>query len=161
MDLLHRGRQNVQLGDDTALFEFLYVGNAADAHACAAKELLTGDEAVNIAGEAFFITDDQPMTWFAFARLVWAEAGSTSSPGKNTVIPFWLLSALASVWEWLCWTTTLGRKPASGFTRYNIDVLRRGNNTLDIQKAKDRLGYVPRITREEGVRRAVRAYSTM
>ncbi|KAF8073946.1 3-beta hydroxysteroid dehydrogenase/isomerase family-domain-containing protein, partial [Lyophyllum atratum] len=72
---LERGQHNVQIGDNTNLIDYLYVGNAAFAHVLAADKLLDEPEAV--AGQVFFITNDYPMLQWDFNRLLWSKITGT------------------------------------------------------------------------------------
>lgn len=154
MDFLSNGQQKIQLGDDKALFEIVAVDNAAHAHVLAARALL--NPATEIAGQAFSITDGNPMTWYTFARKVWAQAGDETSVDNVRVVPFWLLLTAASVWEWVVWLVTLGRVKATEFNWSNINTLREGSCVLDISKAKKLLGYSLVISTEEGIKKATR-----
>ena len=67
------GRANVQMGDGTNLYDFVYVGNVADAHILAAKALLrvhegTPREDERVDGEAFHLTNDEPWLFWDFTR---------------------------------------------------------------------------------------------
>jgi sterol-4alpha-carboxylate 3-dehydrogenase (decarboxylating) len=59
------GRAIFQIGDDTNLFDFAYIGNTAYAHILAAEALLresdgrAPDGPLKVNGEAFFITNDE------------------------------------------------------------------------------------------------------
>ena len=172
MNFLKGGQQKMQLGDDGGLFEFAYVENAVDAIVLGVRALLReagfgrGAEVAGrdgdwegrgrVAGEAFFITDDFPETWYGFARRVWREAGDRTEPHEVWVIPFWLLVIFAQISDWVCWFFTFGLVRPGDFNGRNIEILRDGNPVLSIEKARTKLGYKPRIGREEGVRRAVR-----
>jgi sterol-4alpha-carboxylate 3-dehydrogenase (decarboxylating) len=157
MDMLDKGQQKVQLGDDKRLFEIVGVENAAYAHVLAAKALqCPRDAPQDIAGHAFFITDDNPMTWYDLARRIWAEAGDKTRAEEIKVVPFWLLLIIAYVWEWTCWFCTLGFVRATAFNSENIKILRDGNCVLNISKAERMLGYKPRLETNEGIRKAAR-----
>jgi sterol-4alpha-carboxylate 3-dehydrogenase (decarboxylating) len=67
------GRANVQMGDGTNLYDFVYVGNVADAHILAAKALLRAHERApgedeRVDGEAFHLTNDEPWLFWDFTR---------------------------------------------------------------------------------------------
>lgn len=62
--VLREKKTHFQLGDNTNLYDGIYVDNATSAHLMAAKALLR-DKASDpkVDGEAFFITDDNSMSF--------------------------------------------------------------------------------------------------
>lgn len=143
----------IQLGDNAAKHEWLYLDNAARAHVLAAKALLAGQEGVD--GEAFFVTDGAPVNFWDFSRKLWAEAGDTScsDPDSIRVIPMWLVLTLATISEWVFWILTLGTKKPS-LSAHQLRYISRGT-WWSIGKARERLGYEPLCGTDEGIRRTV------
>ncbi|KAL8678587.1 MAG: hypothetical protein Q9186_005090 [Xanthomendoza sp. 1 TL-2023] len=164
MKALSQNQTKFQLGENTNLFDFTYVGNAAHAHILAAIALLTTAEMKNIIpldheradGQAFFITNTQPVYFWDFARAVWSGAGdqtSLSYPDSIWTINEPLGLAIAGVMEWVVWAVTMGRKGPSmtkGVVRYSCMT-----RYFDTEKARRVLGYEVRWGLEEGVRRTV------
>lgn len=149
----------VQLGDNKPMHEWIYVESAAHAHVLAAKALLSAIPSLEkqVHGEAFFITDGEPVRFWDFARKLWAAAGDKNcihmDNDKLIVIPWWPLVALAILTEVLCYILTLGRKNP-GLSRHHLQYMRFGA-WWDIGKARERLGYVPLVDTDEGLRRTV------
>ena len=154
--ILQDKKTHIQLGDNTNLYDSIYVGNAALAHVTAAKALLRNDASnLKVDGEAFFITDDAPIPFWDFQRKIWAAAGDRTLLAKVYIVPAWVGMAIATVVECLFWVFTLGQKlPPKTLRR---DVLRYAftNRTFCIEKAKGRLGYKPLIDTDEGIKRGV------
>ncbi|KAG5929900.1 hypothetical protein E4U42_003961 [Claviceps africana] len=156
------GKTHIQLGDNTNIFDFSYVGNVAHAHLLAARALLSvaSDEAAGsrddqpIAGEAFFITNDSPCYFWDFARAVWKAAGHVSPPGpaEKTV---WTLSRGTSLvlGSLSAFFFGLVGKPPT-FTRVRA-VMATMTRYYNITKAKTVLKYEPLWTLQEGVDRGV------
>ncbi|KAI9720721.1 MAG: erg26, C-3 sterol dehydrogenase [Chrysothrix sp. TS-e1954] len=182
---LKDNRTNVQLGENSNLFDCTYVGNAAHAHCLAATALLGthaalsnssggkgGEKVVVVAeqgkgvdGEAFMITNGTPVPFWDFTRSVWGAyarqaAQRTQLPPVNPpvaaanawVLPISLAITLAQVAGWVYWVFGLGEPrltPSkvvySGMTRF-----------YSVDKARERLGYVPVWGLEEGIERGVR-----
>ncbi|MCJ1362149.1 erg26, C-3 sterol dehydrogenase [Acarospora aff. strigata] len=147
-----------QLGDNDNLFDFTYVGNVAHAHILAVLALLsthtlptTPLDHERVDGEAFFITNDSPVYFWDFPRMVWKVAGDGTEPKDVWVIQKDWGLAIASVLEWVFWM--LGRTPNLTRKHVRYSCMTRYYN---IDKAKRRLGYKPIVSLEEGVRRAVR-----
>ena len=154
--VLRDKKTHIQLGDNTNLFDSIYVGNAASAHIKAAKALLANDDPnLKVDGEAFFITDDASVPFWDFQRKVWAAAGDKTPLTDVYVVPAWVGMAMAALVEFFFLVFTLGQKlPPKTLRR---DVLRYAitNRTFCIDKAKERLGYKPLVNTNEGIRRGV------
>ena len=87
-DVIRRGQTHFQVGDNLNLWDFTYVDNAAYAHVLAAENLMTPVEKLqngSARGEAFFITNGQPVYFWDFARGCWAEFGHVSS--RKFILP--------------------------------------------------------------------------
>lgn len=147
-----------QLGANDNLFDFTYVGNVAHAHILAVLALLSTHtlatlplDTERVDGEAFFITNDSPVYFWDFARLVWKCAGDATEPKDVWVIQKDWGLAIAGVLEWGFWC--VGRTPNLTRKMVNYSCMTRYYN---IEKARRRLGYEPIVGLEEGVRRAVR-----
>lgn len=52
------------------------------------------DEGGKVAGETFFVTNDEPMEFWDFARLVWRLGGDRTPPEKIIAVPMWVASVV-------------------------------------------------------------------
>lgn len=155
------GATNVQLGSNTAFFDFLYSKNAALAYVLAAKALIKEASASDTvpankkaSGEAFFITDDSPMRMWDFSRKVWEAADiSFPPPEKVKVIPMWLAATIAHILEWAFWLVGSKNRPP---LKVNDVKFMQGGFRFSVEKAKERLNYRPLCDTEEGIRRTVK-----
>lgn len=157
LERLRKRQQNIQIGDNTKLFNFVYVQNAAHAHLLALKGLFPGPDVADppqVAGEAFFISDGEQIPFWDLCRKLWAAAGDRTPPGKIRVLPFWLLFVFAAVGEWSYWIFTLGRREPELRTQ-DLEYLRTGC-IFSIEKARTRLGYQVLVDQDEGIRRSVK-----
>jgi sterol-4alpha-carboxylate 3-dehydrogenase (decarboxylating) len=159
IDAYRSGKTKFQVGDNTNLFDFTYVGNVADAHILTVDVLLQTHamstaplDTEKVDGEAFFITNDQPTYFWDFSRAVWKEAGDTTPIEKVWKLNPALLLPLAALVEWIFWLLRLGvpnltqqKLSASTMTRY-----------YNIDKAKSRLGYRPKVSIQEAIKRSVK-----
>ena len=111
---------------------------------------------LQVAGQAFFITNGEPVYFWDFMRVIWSaldpptEEGRKRAQKKPWVIPRafgMVLGYLAETWAGL-----IGKE--AGFTRYRVgySCATRYHN---IEKARRVLGYEPEVGLEEGVRRMV------
>lgn len=118
------------------------MSNIAEAHILAMANLFQSGTA---AGEAFFITNGEPVTARDFCIAIWKEFGHTP--------PFQVKIAEGLAWwlgwslEWVAWVsgkeTPLNRGLVQDATRVRY---------MDISKAREVLGYVPRVGLPEGLR---------
>jgi sterol-4alpha-carboxylate 3-dehydrogenase (decarboxylating) len=142
----------VQFGDGKARHEWLYLESAALAHVLAAKALLDGRKGID--GEAFFVTDGEPLRFWEFARLMWRAAGNMHCNDiRVVVLPMRVILVISMLIEWLVFVCTLGKAKLE-VSRELLRYIETGC-WWDIGKARDRLRYVPVCTTEEGVRRTV------
>jgi len=132
----------------TALQDYIYVSNAADAHVLAVHNLLGPQTA---AGEAFFVTNGQPLPLRHICLAVWKEFGH--APPFELQIPenmAWVLGAVAEAGAWLTGSET-------ALSRGVVDDACR-QRYVSITKARAVLGYKPRVSLEEGIRRSCEWY---
>jgi sterol-4alpha-carboxylate 3-dehydrogenase (decarboxylating) len=146
-----------QLGDNNNLFDFTYVRNIAHAHLLAAYALLVTTQSPTapldhekVDGEAFIITNDQPVYFWDFMRAVWKAAGNDKGTDHVWVIGHDIGLVLATLAEWGTWL--VGKD-----TPFKRRIVRYSSMTryYDCSKAKRRLGYRPIFSLQEGIDRAV------
>ena len=125
-----------------------FAGNAADAFLLAAEKLLHAPEGV--AGEAFFITDGTPLPMWDFVREIARAAGQPVDPAKIRVLSRWQALVIAFVMEWVFWL----KGGVAPLDRVKVKYATM-NRYYDVSKAKERLGWQPKVEWKEGVRRAV------
>ena len=128
------------------MWDTVYVGNVAHAHALAAKNLLSTKTA---AGEVFFIQNNEPITFREFTLAVWKEFGHY--PPFEVQIPKslgYLVGLLAEWWTQISGTpTTISRGSV-----LDACAMRYASG----EKAKRILGYEAVVSLEEGLRRSCR-----
>ncbi|KAG7088702.1 hypothetical protein E1B28_012672 [Marasmius oreades] len=144
-EVLEKGQQNVQIGSNTSLVDYAYVGNVAHAHVLAADKLLTEPDTVT--GQVFFITNGTPMTHWNFARMVFKALGDDGTK-KVVVIPRSIAMVMAVIAE--IWAKITGQQTT--FTRFSIASV-TNVQWFNIEKARKILNYEPQVSLEEGVQR--------
>ena len=230
-NVYERGQTHFQIGDNTNLFDWTYVGNVAKAHLLAADklqanpvlpvdalsdslpsiELTIGSHRIptstsrplgpaltpvpnadeiahsftlpksteqrpvlrtrfdplsqtaldrettsplQVAGQAFFITNGEPLYFWDFARSIWRELGLVETRSR-IVIPKvlgWYMARAAEYWGWVS-----GREVQ--FTTYRVG-FSCTTRWYNIEKARRVLGYEPDVGVEEGIRRTVKVCSS-
>jgi len=130
------------IGDGLNLWDITYVDNVADAHVLAIENLLSSRTA---AGEAFFIQNNEPITFRDLCLAIWAQFGHV--PPFEMRIPESMAYVVGLACESVTWvmgtTTTLSR----GSVRDACAIRYASGN-----KAKEILGYEARIGIEEAIR---------
>ncbi|KAJ4499202.1 hypothetical protein C8R41DRAFT_755430 [Lentinula lateritia] len=145
------GRTNIQIGNNRNLTDWTAVANVADAHVLAADRLSTPiSPDAPVAGEIFFITNDEPWYFWDFTNGIWSRLDAWF-PGKRQkrtvrVIPRWLGMCLGVIFEFEA--CIRGRKPS--MTRFTI-TFSCATRWHNISKAKKVLGYTPRVSVEDEI----------
>lgn len=149
--LLERARNNqlVQVGAGTNLIDTTYVDNGADAHVKAADALAPGSV---VAGEAYFISDAEPVGCWQWIGELLALAGL---PPIRRRVSFPLAWGAGHLLEWKHRLLNDSREPR--MTRFLAAQLAL-DHWFDVSKAQRDFGYVPSISREEGMRRLTEAW---
>ncbi|KAF2705130.1 hypothetical protein K504DRAFT_460907 [Pleomassaria siparia CBS 279.74] len=156
---LRKGQNKFQLGDNNNLFDFTYVENVAHGHILAVQALLTSHamlptiplDTEKVDGEAFFITNGQPVYFWDFARAVWHEGGDTLPLSGVWHLQYDFAFAVGALLEWILWA--LGKTPSLTRQQVRYSTMDKYHN---IDKARKRLGYEPLVDLDEGVKRGVR-----
>lgn len=130
------------IGDGFNLWDVTHVSNVADAHVLAAENLMTSRTA---RGEAFFIQNNEPITFRDFCLAIWAHFGHI--PPFEIHIPEALAYLAGLVCELATWATRSSTTLSRGSVRDACAVRYACGD-----KAKFILGYEPRIGIEEGIR---------
>ncbi|RDW76912.1 hypothetical protein BP6252_04965 [Coleophoma cylindrospora] len=153
------GRGKFQIRDGMNLFDFSYVGNTAYAHILAAKALIRESNAADpiaevskVNGEAFVVTNDKPWPFWDFTRTIGAAAGYPAKKDEIWVILATTYCSFGIVSEWTVWIIS-PRRRESVINHQMVRYLTM-TRTFDISKPKERLGYAPQVTMQEGIDRA-------
>ena len=128
-----------------ALVDVTYAGNVADA-------LLLCDRAAAPPG-IFNITNGEPVT---VRDLLIRVFRALQRNVRLVSVPYWIVSLAAGVLEKTARALHTSREPK--LLRYPIGLMRY-SQTLDINSARDRLGYAPRVSIDEGLARYALWYS--
>jgi sterol-4alpha-carboxylate 3-dehydrogenase (decarboxylating) len=150
--LLAKGRNGqlrVQIGRGVWLSDYTYVSNMTDA-VLLADEALAKDGLNSVAaGQAYFITNGEPMPFWDFIRKVAARLGFP--PIKYTA-PKWLVYAIAAVKEGIDTLKGGTLNAEDGLTRFAIRYMCT-HHYFSIEKARRDLGYNPAVSVDEGIER--------
>jgi len=153
-----KGQTKFQIGENNNLFDFTYVFNVAHGHVLGLIALLETARMMpskpldteRVDGEAFFITNGEPVYFWDFARMVWHEAGDRLPLSSVWVLSTEVASAIGTVLEWVFWA--MGKTPNLSRAQVRYSTMSKYHS---IAKARERLGYEPLVPLGEGIRRGV------
>ncbi|KAF7148542.1 hypothetical protein RHSIM_Rhsim03G0017900 [Rhododendron simsii] len=150
------GKSKFIIGDGNNMYDFTYVENVAHAHICAERALASeGTVAEKAAGEAYFITNMEPIKFWEFVSLVLEGLGYERPRIK---IPVFVVMPIARLVE----------RTYKLLAPYGMKVpqiipsrirLISCSRTFDCSKANDRLGYTPIVPFQDGLRKTIESYS--
>lgn len=143
IDRLKSGRMRI-IGDGKNIADLTYVENVVDAL------ILCVHADVSTLGKKYNITNGEAvMLWEMIKRL----CDALNLPYPTHHISHGMVDKIAWAMEHIC--HLLPEQPEPPLTRYSVGVLAR-STTLDISAAQRDLGYVPRISLDEGFEAFVR-----
>ena len=121
-----------------------YIDNAADAHVLAADALETNPAA---AGRAYFVSNGEPIPVWELIDRILAAAGL--EPVRRSISPA-AARAVGGMLEFTHWLLRIQREPR--MTRFVAGELST-SHWFNIAAARRELGYEPRVSIDEGLRR--------
>ncbi|MCG8550056.1 MAG: NAD-dependent epimerase/dehydratase family protein [Desulfobacterales bacterium] len=142
--IISRAKRLKVIGPDTDLVDTIYVDNAADAHILAAEKLSKNPD---LSGNIYFISQDEPMSKWTLANAFLAAAGLPPIKGHLSA-----RVAYAAGWLFEFIYRTFGIKKDPPMTRFAAKELAT-SHWFDISRAKNDLGYAPKISTQEGLQR--------
>jgi nucleoside-diphosphate-sugar epimerase len=144
--ILKRGRAGKlrRIGKQNKLIDTTYIDNAADAHLLAADRLAPGSA---IAGKAYFVSQGEPIPIWDMVNRILAAGGaaplSRSVPVSVAYLAGWFCEMLYGVMRWT------DEPPMTRFVARELSTA----HWFDLAAAKRDLGYEPRVSLDEGMRR--------
>jgi len=144
-----KGQLSVQIGRGIWLSDYTYVSNMTDAVLLADEALAKGGLDSIAAGQAYFITNGEPMPFWDFIRKVAARLGF---PPIKYRAPKSLIYAIAAVKEGIDTLKGGTLNAEDGMTRFAIRYMCT-HHYFSIEKARRELGYNPAVSVDEGIER--------
>jgi nucleoside-diphosphate-sugar epimerase len=135
-----------QVGIGTNLVDITYIDNAAEAHVLAADAL---SPAAPCAGRAYFISQGEPVALWPWLNQLLGAVGAPPVTGRISFKAAFLMgSILESVHKFL------GSRSEPLMTRFVANQLAK-SHYFDISAANRDLGYVPRVSLQDGMERLI------
>jgi nucleoside-diphosphate-sugar epimerase len=142
--ILARAGKLKRIGKGDNRVDTIYIDNAADAHIRAADRLA---ESPQLSGNVYFISQDDPIPVWEMVDRILAAGGK--GPVKGSVpVPAalavgWVLETIYRIFR------LKGEPPMTRFLARELSTA----HWFDINAAKQDLGYTPKVSTEEGLRR--------
>jgi nucleoside-diphosphate-sugar epimerase len=142
--IISRAKRLTRVGNGKNLIDTVYIDNVADAHVLAADKLMQDPK---LSGKIYFISQDDPIYLWDIINAILKAAGM--KPVKRAVSHrlAWLIGGVFEIIYKLLYL-----KAEPQMTRHLADELVTAH-WFDISAAKRDLGYVPRVSTKEGLRR--------
>jgi 2-alkyl-3-oxoalkanoate reductase len=144
------GKLKRAIGNRDKLSDFTYVSNLVDAVVMAEDNLIKGSP---VCGQAYFITNGEPMAFFDFVEKVLVELGYPRITGK---VPYWLAYTVAAIAEGIDTLKGGTLNAENGLTRFSVRYMVT-HHYYSIEKAKRDFGWTPKVNLTEGIRLTVEA----
>lgn len=144
--ILERGRAGKlrRIGKENKLIDTIYIDNAAAAHLLAADRLAPG---AALAGKAYFLAQGEPLPLWDIVNRILAAGGvvpvTRSIPEPVAYLAGWCCEVLYGVMRWH------DEPPMTRFVARELSTA----HWFDLSAARRDLGYEPRVSLDEGMRR--------
>lgn len=137
-----------EIGRRDRLSDFTFISNLVDAVLAAEARLVPGSA---VCGEAFFVTNGEPKPFFEFVEELIVALGHPPPRGRT---PYWLAYGGAALLETLRAVGSGPLRGEDGVSRAAVQYLAT-HHYFSIRKARETLGWTPRVALAEGLGRTV------
>ncbi len=142
--IIQRGKWLKKIGQTDDLTDTVYVDNAADAHILASQKLSKDS---TLSGNIYFISQDDPISKWVLADAFLDIAGMPPLKGHMSARKAYIAG---SVCEFVYKLFRIKKEPP--ITRFAASEIAT-SHWFNISKAKNELGYVPKVSIEQGLER--------
>ncbi|MCK5310528.1 MAG: NAD-dependent epimerase/dehydratase family protein [Desulfobacteraceae bacterium] len=141
--IIQRAKKIKKIGRLDDLVDTIYIDNAADAHILAAEKLKSD---ASISGNIYFVSQDKPVSKWYIADKFLEAAGLPPIKGRVSARTAYIAGA---VFEFIYSVFNIIKDPP--ITKFAAKEA-AGSHWFDISKAKKELGYVPKVSIEQGLK---------
>ncbi|MCK5099322.1 MAG: NAD-dependent epimerase/dehydratase family protein [Desulfobacteraceae bacterium] len=141
--IISRAKSLKKIGRLDDLVDTIYIDNAADAHIMAAEKLITNPL---LSGSVYFISQDDPVSKWEIADKFLEAAGLSPIKGKVSAKTAYIAGVVC---EFFYKIFKIKKDPP--MTKFAAKELAT-SHWFDISKAKKELGYVPKVSIEQGLK---------
>jgi nucleoside-diphosphate-sugar epimerase len=152
LGVLESGGLPFRVGDGSAAFQHVYVGNVAHAHVLAIQQLLEPDSPLG--GQAYFVTDDSPASnFFDFMDPIVSGLGHRPPP-KSRYVPFRLMLGVGALLEGVAALMRPVHHFTPTLTRSSVRFVCHDHTFVGDKFRRD-AGYGPVYTEAEAIERTI------
>jgi len=141
------GRNRFYLGNGQNIVDWTYVKNVSYAHILAAEKLVSPDSAP--AGNAYFITNDEPIKFWDLIGDIWDGFGYKRPYIGIPYFIVWIICWFLKIFCFIINMCGFNKHPPPEWELGNMNLI-VGNRYYDISKGKNELEYKPKFTMKEG-----------
>ncbi len=149
--IIKRAKSLKQVGRKDDLVDTIYIDNAADAHVWASEKLLVNPF---LSGNVYFVSQDAPVSKWDMANAFLDAAGLPPIKGHVSARTAYVAGAL---FEGVYKLFKIKKEPP--MTRFAAKELAT-SHWFNISNAKKDLGYYPKVSTQEGLKRLKQWFST-
>jgi len=150
--IIKKANRLKRIGREECLLDTLYVDNAADVHILASTRLL---EEPSLSGNVYFVSQGEPIKIWDMIDALLDVAGLPPVKGQiSASVAF----KIGSFFEFIYRFLKIKKEPP--LTRFMVTELST-HHYFNISKVKEELGYSPKISTREGLKRLKDWYSNM
>ncbi|WP_299976478.1 NAD-dependent epimerase/dehydratase family protein [Desulfobacula sp.] len=149
--IINRANKLKRVGRKDDLVDTIYVDNAADAHLLASQKLM---ENPLLSGNIYFVSQDEPVSKWEMADAFLDAAGLPPIRGHVSAKAAYIAG---SIFEFIYTLFNIKKEPP--ITRFAAKELAT-SHWFNISRAKKDLGYYPKISTKEGLRKLKQWFST-
>ncbi len=142
--IIARANGLIRVGNGKNLVDTVYIDNAAEAHVLAADGL---EKNPKLSGNIYFISQGDPIPLWDMINHILKAGGLAPVRRSMPHSMAWLIGVML---EWVYRSFNISKEPR--MTRFLADELAKAH-WFDISAARKDLGYIPRISIKEGLRR--------
>lgn len=142
------GKLKFEVGNRKKLSDFTYVSNMVDAVVAAEDKLVEGSA---LCGQAYFITNGEPMAFFEFVERFMLALGYPRIWGS---VPYWLAYGVACAVEAIDYVKGGEVGPENGVSRFAVKYMVT-DHYYKIDKAYRDFGWKPKVSLDEGIKLTV------
>ena len=150
--LIKKGKRLKRVGQKEYLIDTIYIDNAADAHILASEKLF---EKSSLSGNIYFISQDEPVPIWKFINALFDAAGLPPMKGQVSEKTLYMVGA---IFEFVYKIFNIKGEPL--ITKLAAKELAT-SHWFNISRAKKDLGYYPKVSTQEGLKRLKQWFSTM
>lgn len=148
--IISRAHRLKRVGRKDDLVDTIYVDNAADAHILAFQKLV---ENPSLSGNIYFVSQDEPVSKWEMANAFLSAAGLPPIRGHISAGTAYIAG---SIFEMVYTLFNIKKEPP--ITRFAAKEAAT-SHWFDISRAKKGLGYTPKVSTKEGLRRLKQWFS--